>query len=376
VAFDADEEFAQRARRRVVALQAGDAATVAAWRDIVAESTRYFTEVYESLGVRLEPADVVGESFYNPALPAVADDLQRAGVAVISDGALCVFFDDVRDPDGEPAPLIVRKGDGGFGYAATDLAAVRHRVGPLHADRVLYVVDVRQALHFRMVFDTARRAGWVPDGVDLVHIPFGSMLGPDGRPLKSRAGGTARLADLLTDAVQRARAVVAAKSPGLDAATLDERARQVGIGAVKYADLSSHRTRDYVYDPERMLALAGNTSVYLQYAHARVRSILAKAGGSGRIDPDLRLEPAERGLILDLDAFGDTLVEVADTREPHRLCHYLYRLAKSFTAFFDQCPVLKAPGTVRANRLALCELTGATLRCGLDLLGIEAPDRL
>ncbi|WP_373870660.1 arginine--tRNA ligase [Micromonospora sediminimaris] len=375
--FDTDSTFADRARRRVVALQAGDPSTVAAWRDIVAESTRYFTHVYDRLGVRLTDADTVGESAYNAALPEVADDLERRGVAVTSDGALCVFFDDLRGPDGEPTPLIVRKRDGGFGYAATDLAALRQRVVELHADRLLYVVDVRQALHFRMVFDTARRAGWLPSTVAAVHVAFGTVLGPDGRPFKTRAGDTVRLVDLLTEAVDRAREVVAAKNPGLTGSALDERAQQVGIGAVKYADLATNRTRDYVYDPQRMLALVGNTGVYLQYAHARVRSILAHADGAdATVDVTAALEPAERALILDLDAFADTLAEVVAGHEPHRLCGYLYRLAQTFTAFYEHCPVLRATGPQRANRLALCHLTGDTLRTGLHLLGIPTPTHL
>ncbi|MCZ7422773.1 arginine--tRNA ligase [Verrucosispora sp. WMMA2121] len=374
--FDTDSAFADRARRRVVALQAGEPNTVAAWRDIVAESTRYFTEVYDRLGVRLTDADTVGESAYNAALPAVADELERRKVAVTSDGALCVFFDDLRGPDGEPTPLIVRKRDGGFGYAATDLAALRQRVVELHADRLLYVVDARQARHFRMVFDTARRAGWLPPTVPAVHVAFGTVLGPDGRPFKTRAGDTVRLVDLLTEAVDRAREVVAAKNPGLTGAALDERAWQVGIGAVKYADLTTNRTRDYVYDPERMLALAGNTGVYLQYAHARVRSILARADGDITVDLTAPLEPAERALILDLDAFADTLVEVVAGYEPHRLCGYLYRLAQTFTTFYEHCPVLRATGPRRGNRLALCRLTGETLRTGLHLLGIPTPDHL
>ncbi|GIJ09789.1 arginine--tRNA ligase [Micromonospora andamanensis] len=375
--FDADPAFAERARRRVVALQAGDPGTVAAWRDIVAESTRYFTDVYERLGVRLTDADVVGESAYNAALPEVADELERRAVAVTSDGALCVFFDDLRGPDGEPTPLIVRKRDGGFGYAATDLAALRQRVVELHADRLLYVVDARQALHFRMVFDTARRAGWLPSAVSAVHVAFGTVLGPDGRPFKTRAGDTVRLVDLLTEAVDHAREVVAARNPGLTGAALDERARQVGIGAVKYADLATNRARDYTYEPRRMLALAGNTGVYLQYAHARVRSILARADGADvTVDPTAALEPAERALILDLDAFADTLAEVVAASEPHRLCGYLYRLAQTFTAFYEHCPVLRATGSSRGNRLALCRLTGDTLRTGLHLLGISAPNHL
>jgi arginyl-tRNA synthetase len=279
-AFDTDETFADRARQRVVALQAADPQTMALWQDIVAESTAYFTAVYARLDVRLTPADAVGESFYNPMLAGVAADLEASGVATVSDGALCVFFDNVLGPDGAPVPLIVRKSNGGFGYAATDLAAVRHRVTHLHADRILYVVDARQALHFRMVLATARRAGWLPDTVEVAHVAFGTVLGPDGRPFKTRSGETVRLADLLTAAVDRARDVVAVKNPNLSGAALELRARQVGIGAVKYADLSTGRTRDYAFDPQRMVALTGNTGVYLQYAHARIRSILAKAGAS------------------------------------------------------------------------------------------------
>ena len=376
-AFDTDPAFAERARRRVVALQGGDGATLAAWQDIVAESTRYFTDIYDRLGVRLTGADAVGESAYNAALAGVAGELADRGVAAVSDGALCVFFDDVRGPDGEPTPLIVRKRDGGFGYAATDLAALRQRVADLHADRLLYVVDARQALHFRMVFDTARRAGWLPPAVPAVHVAFGTVLGPDGRPFKTRAGDTVRLADLLTEAVDRARDVVAAKNPGLAGAALHERARQVGIGAAKYADLATSRTRDYTYDPERMLALTGNTGVYLQYAHARIRSILSRADGAdAAVDPGTTLELAERALILDLDGFADTLTEVVAGYEPHRLCGYLYRLAQTFTAFYERCPVLRADEPVRGNRLALCRLTGDTLRTGLELLGIDAPDQL
>jgi arginyl-tRNA synthetase len=253
---------------------------------------------------------------------------------------------------------------------------VRHRITELHADRMLYVVDARQALHFRMVFDTARRAGWIPAGVAVEHVQFGLMLGPGGTPFKTRYGGNALFTDLIDEAVAGARRVVEAKNPDVDADVPAERARQVGIGALKYADLSTSRTRDYVYDPARMLSLSGNTSVYLQYAHVRARSILRRAGSGGAIDPGLPLEPAERTLILDLDGFGDVVAEVGQTLEPHRLCGYLFRLAQSFTAYFERCPVLTAPAPVRANRLALCLLTAQTLRAGLDLLGIASPDRL
>ncbi|MET7424650.1 arginine--tRNA ligase [Dactylosporangium sp. NPDC005555] len=277
--------------------------------------------------------------------------------------------------DGD-APLIVRKSDGGFGYPATDLAALLHRVTTLRADRIVYVVDARQAPHFQQVFGTARRAGWLPPSVEAVHAAFGMMLGADGRPFKSRSGDTAPLVGLLTEAVERATTVVAAKNPSLDAAELAERGRDVGIGAVKYADLSTGRTRDHLYDPDRMMALTGNTGVYLQYAHARLRSVLAKAGAVPPVTIDAPLRDVERALILRLDTFGDVLTGVATTCEPHRLCTYLHDLAQTVTTFYERCPVLRSPEPVRGNRIALCALTADTLATGLDLLGIAAPPRL
>jgi arginyl-tRNA synthetase len=368
--FDSDPDFAERSRARVVALQAGDPATVREWRALVDASTVYFTEVYGRLDVLLTPADIVGESAYNDALPHVAADLERLGVAVPSDGALCVFL------DGESAPLIVRKRDGGFGYAATDLAAVRHRVDTLHAERILYVVDVRQAFHLRTVLGSAVRAGWLPAGVEATHVAFGTVLDRTGRPLKTRDGTPERLTDLLDVAVDRAREVVRAKHPDLPDDALEERAAQVGIGALKYADLSNNRARDYVFDPDRMLALNGNTGVYLQYAHARARSVLSRAGTYGPLDPALPPGRHERTLMLQLDAFGDALEEVATIYEPHLLCTYLYGLAQAFAAFWEHCPVLTAPEGHRENRLALCRLTAETLRTGLDLLGVAAPEVL
>ncbi len=380
-AFDSDPGFADRARRRVVALQAGDPRTLAGWREIVAESKVYFNEVYDKLGVLLTDEDAVGESFYNPFLPEVADELERLGVAQVDQGALCVFFDDITGPTGERIPLIIRKSDGGFGYAATDLAAIRYRIGTLHARRILYVVDIRQALHFRMVFETARRAGWLNDQVHAYHVAFGTVLGPDGRPFKTRAGETVRLISLLDEAVERARAVVREKSRHLDAGSLEATAQQVGIGAVKYADLASNRAKDYVFDLDRMVSLTGNTGVYLQYAHARTRSILRKAGDEAaavaRVHPGVALDPAERALALKLDELGATLDDVAQAYEPHRLCGYLFELAQAFTAFFESCPVLRAPDQpTRENRLVLCKLTGETLKTGLELLGLAAPDQL
>lgn len=379
-AFDQDPAFAQRARRRVVALQGGDPDTRAAWSRMVAQSTTCFTEVYQRLGVLLSERDAVGESFYNPLLPEIARDLEERGIAVHSDGALCVFFEEITGPDGTPVPLIIRKSDGGYGYAATDLAALRHRVEELRATRLLYVVDARQALHFRMVFAAARRAGYLPEHVEAMHVAFGTVLAPDGRPFKTRSGGTVPLTGLLDEAAQHARKAVAEKNPGLDEETVLDRARQVGIGAVKYADLSTGRTRDYRFDPARMLALTGDTGVYLQYAHARARSILAKIPGAGadaQIDPKVSLEPAERRLALLLDGFADALDTACQVYEPHRVCGYLYTLAQAFTAFFGACPVLQAPDArVRANRTVLCRLTADTLALGLTLLGIQAPAAL
>ncbi|WP_036968958.1 arginine--tRNA ligase [Promicromonospora kroppenstedtii] len=380
--FDKDPEFADRSRARVVALQSGDAATLATWRELVAESEAAFQAVYDRLGILLTSDDADGESRYNADLPGVVDELVARGIAVDSGGALCAFTDGVVGPDGDPVPLIVRKKDGGFGYAATDLATLRLRVDEYHATRILYVVDARQALHFRMVFDVARRAGWLPDDVDATHVPFGTVLGADGKPFKTRDGGTVRLTDLLDQAVARARAELAKKDHDLSPEEFEHIAQAAGIGAVKYADLSNTRTKDYVFDVDRMVAPNGNTGVYLQYAHARVRSILRKAADVGipadrPVDPALPLHPAERALALTLDELAATLDDVAGTLEPHRLCGYLFGLARAYTEFYEQCPVLRADDDgVRANRLALCDLTGRTLATGLDLLGIAAPDRM
>jgi arginyl-tRNA synthetase len=375
--FDADSAFADRARRRVVALQSGDEATIAVWREIVAESQFAFQETYSRLGVLLTPEDSVGESFYNSRLAGVVEELTEKGIAVPSNGALCVFSQEVTGPDGAPVPLIVRKSDGGFGYDATDLATIKYRTQELHADRVIYVVDSRQALHFRLIFETARRAGWLGEGVEVTHAEFGTVLGPDGRPFKTRSGDPVKLKDLVDAAVERARATVAEKTPEVDGETLDQIAELAGIGAVKYADLSASRTKDYVFDVDRMVSFTGNTGVYLQYAHARIASILRKArGGDAEIDPTLSLHPTERALVLALDGLGDTVVEVGRSLEPHQLCGYLYGVARSFTDFYEACPVLSAPGSLRANRLALCRLTAETLRLGLDLLGIVAPERM
>jgi arginyl-tRNA synthetase len=292
-----------------------------------------------------------------------------------------VFFDDISGADGSPVPLIVRKSDGGYGYAATDLATIRYRIRDLKVNRLLYVVGAPQALHFRMVFETARRIGWLTDDVEAVHVGFGNVLGPGGKPFKTRAGGTVRLIELLDEAVDRARAEIETKPHTLSQEELETVARQAGIGAVKYADLSTSRTKDYTFDPDRMVSFNGNTGVYLQYAHTRIRSILRKLPDGGedqaKVNVDGPLAPSERALALLADQFAPTLTEVADTLEPHRLCGYLFSLAKAFTEFYEACPVLTAEtDELRTNRVALCQLTGATLAEGLRLLGIATPERM
>ncbi|RLU79450.1 arginine--tRNA ligase [Streptomyces griseocarneus] len=379
--FDADAEFKDRARRRVVDLQAGDEETLALWQRFVDESKLYFYSVFAKLDMEIRDENVVGESGYNAMLAETCRLLEESGVAVRSNGALCVFFDDVKGPDGNPTPLIVQKSDGGYGYAATDLSAIRDRVGELGADSLLYVVDARQGLHFKMVFETARRAGWLPDGVKAVQLPFGTVLGKDGKPFKTREGETVRLVDLLDEAIARATAVVREKSEklGLTDEEIAERGTQVGIGAVKYADLSTSLGRDYVFDLDRMVSLNGDTSVYLQYAYARIQSILRKAGdaASAKAHPELALAPAERALALHLDTFAEVISEVAASYEPHKLAAYLYQLASVYTTFYAECPVIQAetPEMVE-NRLFLCDLTGRTLRQGMALLGIRTPERL
>ncbi|MDQ0941569.1 arginine--tRNA ligase [Streptomyces sp. V1I1] len=376
--FDSDEEFKDRARNRVVALQAGDPETRAHWQRFVDESKIYFYSVFNKLDMEIRDPDIVGESGYNDMLDETCRLLEESGVAVRSEGALCVFFDDVKGPDGNPTPLIVKKSNGGYGYAATDLSAIRDRVQNLKANTLIYVVDARQSLHFKMVFETARRAGWLNDEVKAVQLAFGTVLGKDGKPFKTREGETVRLVDLLDEAVERATAVVREKAQDLTEEEIAERATQVGIGAIKYADLSTSAARDYKFDLDQMVSLNGDTSVYLQYAYARIQSILRKAGDTKpAAHPELELAPAERALGLHLDQFGETLAEVATSYEPHKLAAYLYQLASLYTTFYSECPVLKAdtPAQVE-NRLFLCDITARTLHQGMALLGIRTPERL
>ncbi|CEA05094.1 arginyl-tRNA synthetase [Pseudomonas saudimassiliensis] len=379
--FDESEEFANRARERVVQLQAGDPACLELWHRFNAISLGHCQAVYDRLGVSLTPADVRGESAYNDQLADVVASLQQAGLLTESDGARCVFLDEFKTSDDKPLPVIVQKAGGGYLYATTDLAAMRYRQQELQADRVLYFVDQRQALHFQQVFAVARKAGFVADSMQLEHMGFGTMNGADGKPFKTRDGGTVKLVDLLEEAEQRAYQLVAQKNPELDPAELQQIARAVGIGAVKYADLSKHRSSDYNFNFEQMLSFEGNTAPYLMYAYTRVASVFRK------IDRDmsqlddlaplvLAAEP-EIDLAAHLAQFGSLLEYVAREGTPHSLCHYLYELAGRFSSFYENCPILAADEPAqRDSRLRLAALTGRTLRQGLNLLGINTLERM
>src|SRR3954447_14793893 len=374
--FEADPDFGERSRRRVVALHRGDPATLGLWQGLVEESERHFDDVYELLGVLLGRDDIAGESFYNAMLADTVRELEEKGLTVVSDGATCIFPPGFTGRSGEPMPLIVEKSDGAYTYDTTDLAAIRYRIRALGADQLLYVVGAPQRLHFELVFAAARMAGWLTDEIDVRHIAFGSVLGEDGKMLRTRAGRPVTLAALLEEAVERAGAVLAERGvpEGADPPAL---ARAIGIGAVKYADLSTDRERDYVFSFDRMLSLDGNTSVYLQYANARARSVLARAGAAPGAGPFTLAEPPERELALKLLQFPTTVQDVLSDMRPHKLCTYLFDTAQAFSDFYDRCPVLRAEDdALRASRLGLCELTASVITQGLDLLGIEAPPRL
>ena len=378
VKFESDEDFRERSRQRVVSLQGGDPETRRLWQILVDESVAYFAEVYSALDVTLTPDDVVGESYYNDMLDAVVTDLDAAGLLVESAGALCVFPEGFTNREGEPLPLIVKKSDEGFGYAATDLAAIRDRVDHLQADELLYVVGAPQSQHFEMVFAVARAAGWLPAALRCEHVAFGNVLGPDRKMFKTRSGETIKLIDLLDEATERAEAALVQRSQDLSPEQRHQLATQIARAAIKYADLSNDRQRDYVFDLERMIAFEGDTGPYLQYAHARLRSIFRRLGTAW--DPRAARfslgADAERDLARGLIAFPEAVDAAMATLHPHRLSGYLFELAQRFTTFYEACPVLSAPEPSRTERLALCDLTARTLRLGLSLLGIEAPEQM
>ncbi len=375
--FTADPEFAERSRRRVVALQAGDPDTLRLWTMLINDTKKYYNTIYALLGVTLTDADLAPESFYNAMLADVCDELQAKGVAVMSDGALCAFPPGFTGRDGAPLPLILRKSDGGYGYASTDMAAIRYRIRDLRADRLIYVVGAEQAQHFEMVFAVARQAGWLTDSVSAEHAVIGLVTGADRKRFRSRTGSSVKLIDLVSEAVERAEEVI--KDRYDDPELRAQIAEAVGVGALKYADLAVARDSSYALDFDRMLALTGNTGPYLQYATARIRSIFRRAG----IGPDsaagpIRLtEGAERALALQLLGFGAAVGQVAEHAEPHKLAAFLFDTASAFTAFYENCPVLQAPEeSVRGSRLALSALALRVLLAGLDLLGIPVPERM
>ncbi|WP_122864710.1 arginine--tRNA ligase [Pseudomonas viridiflava] len=377
--FDESEAFAERARGLVVKLQGGDAECLALWKRFNEISLSHCQKTYERLNVNLTPADVMGESAYNDDLANVVSDLKAAGLLVESNGALCVFLDEFRTAEDTPLPVIVQKAGGGYLYATTDLAAIRYRSKVLKADRALYFVDQRQALHFQQVFEVARRAGFVHEGMQLEHMGFGTMNGADGRPFKTRDGGTVKLIDLLDEAEERAYTLVKEKNPEVAEAELRSIAKAVGISAVKYADLSKHRTSDYSFNFDQMLSFEGNTAPYLLYAYTRVSGVFRKLGtpfdaSKGKIVLEA---PQEQELAARLAQFTETLNNVAEKGTPHVLCAYLYDLAGLFSSFYENCPILGAENPdQQQSRLRLAALTGRTLKQGLDLLGLETLERM
>ncbi len=391
--FDTDPAFTERARSRLVRLQAGDPDTLAIWQRLVDISRGYLHQVYARLGVSLTDDDIRGESFYNDMLADTVGELEERGIATQSEGALCAFPAGFTGREGRPLPLIIRKSDGGYNYASTDLAAVRYRVDKLSADRSIYVVGSEQALHFQMVFAVAREAGWIPDGASFEHAQVGMVLGQDGNRIRTREGETPKLSGLLQEGVDRARGILdeVDAASRFEEAELAAVAEAVGIGAVKYADLSTARESAYLFDWDRMISFRGNTGPYLQYATARIRSIFRRAdtgteaagagtggtAGAARAAGVAITAAPERALALRLLGFGAMVTQLGETAEPHRLCAYLFEVASLFTTFYEECPVLKAePQSLRVSRLALCALTLDVLTKGLALLGVPVPERM
>ena len=376
--FDQDEAFAELSREYVVKLQGGDPHVLGMWQQFIDESLAHGQRIYDALGVGLKPTDVQGESAYNDDLPRVVEDLRDKGLLVESNGAQCVFLEEFKNKDGQITPVIVQKSDGGYLYATSDLAAVRYRAGTLAADRILYIVDARQSLHLQQVFAVARAAGYAPEATALEHHAFGAILGADNRPFKTRTGGVVKLMDVLEEGVARAFAQVSEKNPDMDEAERQQIARVIGIGSIKYMELSFNRTSDYVFDWDKMLALDGNTAPYMLYSYARIKSMFRRAGVDERVlDGAIIIgERAESALAIKLLQFPEVVAAVARQCYPHVLCNYLYELADAFMKFYEQCPVLRADEPVRTSRLLLALLTARIVRQGLDLLGIETLERM
>ena len=383
--FNTDENFRSESHAAVVGLHSGDKKWIGRWEKLVAESEKHYQEIYDELNTTLKSKDTCGESFYRDMLADVVKELQDKGIAEKSEGAVCVFPEGFKNKQGDPLPFIIQKSDGAYLYATTDLAAIRYRAGKLKTDKIVYVTDARQKLHFEMLFAVGRQAGWITENVKPVHVMFGSVQGQDGKPLKTREGENIKLKDLLDEAVQRAKTVVEEKNPDLTKAEKDKIAKAVGIGAVKYADYSNNRTSDYIFSFDKMLAMDGNTAPYMQYAYARIKSIERKAQ-SKEVDIETELadiktlnlaEPAELELAKHLIRYGEAIQSAAADYRPNYLTAYLYELAQKFSSFYTDCPVLKAPPDKRPTRLLLCDLTRKTIKQGLSqLLGIEVVEQM
>jgi len=384
--FDEDKDFAEEARAAIAGLHAGEQRWLTVWNQIVRESLRHFDGIYKELVIVWPVDGMRGESKYKDDLPKVVDDLNEADLAKESDGAVCVFPEGFKNKEGEALPLIIQKSDGAFLYATTDLAAIRYRVDELKADRIVYVTDARQSLHFQMVFAVARMAGWAKDKTELVHVTFGSVLGEKGTPLKTRSGENVKLKDLLDEAVERAKAVVEEKNPDLPKDKKSEIAKAVGIGAVKYADYSNNRTSDYIFSFNKMLAMDGNTAPYMQYAYARIKSMIVRKAEQKDIKVEKEIkaienlnlnEPAELDLAKYLIRYGEAIEAAAADYRPNYLTAYLYELAQKFSAFYTNCPVLDAGPDKRPTRLLLCDLTAEIIKHGLsELLGIKVVEQM
>lgn len=377
--FEESEEFANTARSYVVQLQNGDKSVLALWRRFVQVSQKHCLEVYKKLGLLVNESNLKGESSYNDDLQPTVDELVRTGIAIDSDGAKVVFLDEIKDKDDQPTPFIIQKSDGGFLYATTDLACIRYRVRQLKANRILYVVDVRQSLHFQELFATARKAGFAPENVKLEHIAFGTMMGKDGKPFKTRDGNTVKLIDLLNEAVDKAAELVRRKNPNLSEEEITNISTAVGISSIKYADLSKNRTSDYIFNWESMLSFEGNTAPYLQYAYTRIQSLLSKSGQAVEPSTDYKIsatEQAEKNLLCLLLQFEDVIISVSKECMPHYLANYLFQLASSFSKFYEKYPILKETDTIKNSRLQIARLTARTLKQGMDLLGLEVLDKM
>ena len=383
IRFDDEEGFADRARADVVRLQGGDADSAILWQQFIDISIAHSEEIYAKLNVSLKRSDIMGESAYNDDLQTVVDELMAKEIAIESQGAKAVFIDEMANKDGEAPVFIVQKSDGGFLYATTDLSACRYRSDTLAADRIIIFTDARQSLHFKQVEVVARKAGLLPEHVGYDHCPFGMMMGDDGKPFKTRTGGTIKLAELLDEAISRASDLIKEKNPDIDATTLTELSEKVGIGAVKFADLSKNRTSDYIFNWKTMLSFEGATAPYLQYAYSRIQSIFSKAesvkAGVTQTQATINIiEPQEKALALKLLQLEDVVDAVISECTPNLLCNYLYELASLYMSFYEACPILKEDisDEVKASRLALCQVVAQTLKQGLDILGIDVMDRM